>query len=79
MSSATHDLAISILAKKPKTPGVAAPEADESEGPEGLDQCAQEMLDAIKSDDAAAFAKALKAAFDVLESAPHDEADHEEG
>lgn len=42
-----------------------------------IDVCAQDLIDAVHSKDVKRTSDALKAAFTILESAPHDE--YEEG
>lgn len=50
------------------------------EGAEEFDTAeavAQDILDAVKSNDAKMLAQALRAAFDLLEMQPHDEIKHD--
>lgn len=53
--------------------GQASPESSE-EAPDGLESAAQDMIDAMEKKDVKALASAIRAAFDMLESEPHDEA-----
>ncbi len=48
-------------------PGDPAPDA-------GMEACAEDIMRAIASKDAKAFAVALRAAFEMMESEPHEEA-----
>jgi hypothetical protein len=52
---------------------------EEQEGQEdhALEACAQDILRAIADKDFKHLALALRAAFDVLESEPHEEAEHD--
>jgi hypothetical protein len=59
-------LAAVLMAAKP------APEAEDDED-EGLAMAAEEMLSAIKSGDAKGLQAALRNAFALLESEPHEE------
>jgi len=46
----------------------------------GLDACAEDLIRALHSKDIKSVSAALKAAFDILESMPHEEGPHvEEG
>ncbi len=58
------------------TPGPTEPGGDDPEF--GLKACAQDLHEAIKTDNIPGIANALKAAFQIFESQPHDEADHSE-
>jgi len=67
-----------IMAVRKAEGGFAdADEPKESEN-YGLEHCAKSILAAIDAKDASQLAKALKDAFDVLESQPHEEAEHGE-
>ena len=82
----TNSIADQIMAKRTPMGGVSmeqeeapeaeAPEADE--GDEGLNTAARDLIDAVQAGDEAGVAAAFKAAFQILESAPHEEAEHEE-
>ncbi len=45
---------------------------------DGIEYCAQDLIDAVRSGDKQAAARALKDAFEILESQPHEEYDHNE-
>jgi hypothetical protein len=47
---------------------------EEAAGDEGLDAAAEDLISAVKAGDAAGVKSALRAAFDLLESEPHEEA-----
>jgi phosphoribosyl-dephospho-CoA transferase len=65
--------------KKKQDPGVSttlvmpAP-GKESKDDNGLESAAQDILNAIQNSDIKGLAQALQAAFDIMESSPHDEA-----
>ncbi len=54
----------------------------EDEGKEsdtdGIEYCAQDLIDAVRSGDKQAAARALRDAFEILESSPHEEGPHNE-
>lgn len=54
--------------------GTAAVEEEKSSDP--IESCAREMIDAFKLDDHKALAAALRAAFEILDSEPHEEGPH---
>lgn len=77
-------LALPFLNKK-KDAGIAgtimqkrAPDAPDASEPEvesySLEDCSQDIIDAIHALDAKALAKALQEAFEKMESQPHEEA-----
>ena len=51
---------------------------EESNDDEGLEMAAQDLIDAVHSKDVKGVASAMRAAFEFLESQPHEEAGHEE-
>lgn len=48
----------------------------ESQDDSGLEACAQDLHEAIKSNDIRKIASALKAAFEICDSEPHEEGEH---
>lgn len=56
--------------RKPDSP------QEDSAGDEGLQACAQDLMSAIESKNAKGIASALRAAFDILDSMPHEEGPH---
>ncbi len=40
---------------------------------EGIDACSKDILEAVSTNDVKRLSKALKAAFDIFESSPHEE------
>lgn len=42
----------------------------------GLESCGQDLIDAVKAGNASAAAMAIKAAFEILDSQPHEEGPH---
>ncbi len=72
-------LAAMIIAMKAKKPEEGAEmESEESPGGDdmGLDAAAQELIDAVDAKDTAGVASALRNAFAILESQPHEEGEH---
>ena len=71
-----------FLKKKTQQPGIAveyrSPDDDESEPnkDEPLEACAEDLIRCVASSDKAGVAKALRAAFDILDSEPHEEGPH---
>jgi len=52
-------------------------EAMEEEGEDsGLEQCAMELIDSIKDGDVQGVIGALRSAFHIMESQPHEEGEH---
>jgi hypothetical protein len=43
---------------------------------EGLEQCAMELIDAVKGGDVPGVIGALRAAFHILDAEPHEEGEH---
>lgn len=55
------------------------PEQEENEQEDqGLMVCAQDLIDAIAAQDVKAVASALRAAFQIADSEPHEEGEHTE-
>lgn len=70
-----------IIAKRGKTDLHQADEslAPESEMDPGLHEAAQDILRAIDAKSSIDLAKAIKAAFEICDSYPHEEGEHTEG
>lgn len=68
--------AVAIILGKLKKPKHEAEEKAEEKPEESLEACAEELLTAIKADDAAGVAEALKAFFHIADSMPHEEGEH---
>lgn len=49
------------------------PEEDQDNSSYGVEACAKDLIDAVHAKDIKRVAEALKSAFDVLESIPHEE------
>lgn len=68
--------------KKLQEGSVSAPveaverEPDNEQDYDGLHACAEDLISAVHSKDVAGVASALKAAFELCEMYPHEEADH---
>lgn len=54
-------------------------EPDEESEYDGLESCAQELIDAVHSKDAKAVCTALRSAFELMDSEPHIEGEHLNG
>lgn len=68
-------MAGSIIAKiKPE--GGIHDEGKENETDAGLVSAAEDMISAMHMKDAKALADAMKAAFEIMESMPHEEGEH---
>lgn len=66
-----------LIISKRKSDGVGIAE-QHTDGDEdnGLDLCSEAIMRAIKSGDSKAFSKALRDAFEILDSEPHKEGPH---
>jgi len=68
--------------KREKEVSVSSPsekverKADEPEDMDYLEQCAGELMEALKSGDKKAVARELKAFFEIADALPHEEGDH---
>ena len=79
-------MSLPFLKKKNQDSGIAikyrAPDEKPQEEPEedtdGLEACAMDIIRAIHEDNPKALAGAFRAAFEILESTPHDEYQDEE-
>lgn len=67
-----------IVARRGKPDVEVKSEAGGKDLPDGLLECAEDMLRASDERSAIGLAQALKSAFQILESQPHEEADSEE-
>lgn len=54
-------------------------ENESSNDSAGLMACANDLMEGIRQNDAKKVAEAMRAAFEIMESEPHEEAEHEEG
>lgn len=70
--------AVGLIINKRKPDGDIQPDGMQDENA-GLMACAEDMLRAISAKDSKALADAMHAAFQCMESAPHDEAGEDEG
>jgi hypothetical protein len=52
------------------------PDKKEDSDDAGLNACAQDLLDAVQARDVSGVAAALKAAFEIADSQPHEEGPH---
>lgn len=67
-----------IMAVRKPEGGTEDVEQPESTSNQGLEACAEALIAAVEAKDVAATARALQDAFDVMESAPHEEGPSEE-
>lgn len=69
-----------FLPNKKKQSGIIVherqPDQKDDEDHSGIDACAQDILRAIEQKDPKHLGEALRAAFAIMESEPHDEAEH---
>lgn len=66
-----------IIISHRKSDGSDPKNEPEDQEDQGLMACAEQMIRAMHAKDAQGVAEAFKAAFEILESAPHEEAEHE--
>jgi hypothetical protein len=66
-----------LAARKPD--GSIEIKGEEGEHEPGLIEAAHELINAVHGKDSNAVASALKAAFEIMESEPHDENEQDEG
>jgi hypothetical protein len=52
------------------------PDENQEDNSDGIQACAQDLLTAIQSSDTRSMADAIKAAFEILDAAPHKEGRH---
>lgn len=64
-----------IIAKRKPDGGHEEFTSEDSDS-DGLEMACQEMMKAFKADDSKAFSAALRSAFEILDSEPHEEYDH---
>ena len=62
-----------LLLGKPKDGEEEVPESDDV----GLSECAHQLIEAIHARNVSDVEEALRSAFQILESEPHEEAEHE--
>lgn len=65
-----------LIIEKRKGDGGQPEMENEGQGDPGLSACASDLISAIHAKDEAGVASALKAAFELLESQPQEEAEH---
>lgn len=51
-------------------------DTESTEETSSIDTCAQDLIDAVHAKDVAGVSEALKAAFKIMESEPHEEGEH---
>lgn len=66
-----------LIIQKRAADGSAPETGPEDEQDQGLTSAAEDLIRAVHAKDAQGVAAAFKAAFDMLESAPHEEAEQE--
>ena len=65
-----------VIIRERKPDGSSAENGTEGEENHGLKQCILELFKAARADDEEAGAKALRSAFQILDSEPHEEGEH---
>jgi hypothetical protein len=71
-----------FLVRKPNQGGISTEVRKPDQSPEdneedqGLMACAEDLINAVHSRDKKATAEALKAAFELMDSEPHNEGEH---
>jgi hypothetical protein len=72
-----------FLSKKRQNAGVIVQERAPDEKPEenqednsGIEACAKDLIDAVHAQNIKGAADAIKAAFEILDSQPHEEGEH---
>lgn len=65
----------SIMTTKVREPD-QKPDENQDDGDAGLMSAAQDLVNAIQAGDPKGCAQALRAAFQILDSEPHDEGEH---
>ncbi len=71
------DASVAGLIIKNRTPD-EKPEQDQDDSSAAIESCAQELIRAVHAKDTKAVSEALKDAFEILESMPHEEGEHVE-
>lgn len=64
------------LIVKQRSPDVSSGDEAEGSAPDGMEAAAQDLMDAISAGDAGKVASALRAAFQIADSEPHEEGEH---
>lgn len=70
-----------IAKRKPDGAGMSSPspaetETEESKDSDGIDSAASDLIVAVHARDSKAVAAALRAAFEICDSEPHEEGEH---
>jgi len=71
------DRSVAGLIIKTRTPD-EKPEDQQDDPSAAIHECSQALIKAVHAQDVKAVSAALKDAFDILDSMPHDEAEHVE-
>ena len=66
---------LSVEYRKPDAEGEGHHDKEDNDD-EGLHACAQDIIECVSSGDKVGLAKALRAAFEILDSQPHEEGEH---
>ena len=69
---------VAALIIQNRTPDGVKTEGAEDSQDQGLMSCAEDLIRAVHAKDAQAVASAMRAAFEILESEPHEEAEQSE-
>ena len=66
----------SVIIATRKPDGTVMPKHEETEHEDGIMSVAEDLISAVHMKDASMVATALKAAFEIMEEAPHEEGPH---
>lgn len=71
-----NETGISGVMIKHRTPDEKPEETTEDDKDAAIHACAQDLIDAVHAQDVKGAAEAIRSAFEILESMPHEEAEH---
>jgi hypothetical protein len=78
LSPDKHAISVIVGRLAPKGPGSEEEEESGEGNSQGLEAAAEDLIVAVGAKDAAGVAEALRNAFSILDSEPHEEGDHTE-
>lgn len=76
LNNKKNEAGIASAIIKNRTPDVKPQDDSDADGEYSLEDCAHDILESIRANDAAGLADALKEAFQKLEQEPHEEGEH---
>lgn len=68
-----RNASVAGLIIKNRAPNTPDPEENQEDTSTGIEYCAQDLIEAVHNKDVLAVSQALKDAFQILESQPHEE------